>query len=173
MDNRTTIFLARNIMTMNPEQASARAVAVKDGRIPALGEPEEVQFWLENSPFAPFEVDTTFENKILMPGIVDPHTHVELQALIYTGHFVAQIPWPRPEGGFYPVYPTKGDVLRRLKAIDKTLPPEEPLYAVGYDENKAGGFLQADPLEIDAKDLKDIPVWGTIFAGEPNPAKRT
>ena len=23
--------------------------------------------------------------------------------------------------------------------------------------------LEADPLEIDAKDLKDIPVWGTIF----------
>jgi hypothetical protein len=33
--------------------------------------------------------------------------------------------------------------------------------------------FEADPLEIDAKDLKDIPVWGTIFAGEPNPAKRT
>ena len=29
--------------------------------------------------------------------------------------------------------------------------------------------LEADPLEIDPMELKDIPVWGTVFAGEPNP----
>jgi len=143
----TTVFTARNIITMNPEQPFARAVAVKDGRIIAIGEPDQVQFWLEGSPFTPVDVDTTFQDKILMPGIVDAHTHVELQALIYTGHFVAQIPWPRPEGGFYPVYPDKTDVLQRLKDIDKELPPGEPLYAVAYDENKAGGFLHIDELD--------------------------
>ncbi len=31
--------------------------------------------------------------------------------------------------------------------------------------------LEADPLEIDPMELKDIPVWGTVFAGEPNPVK--
>ena len=47
MNYRTTIFLARNIITMNPEQAFVRAVAVKDGRILTLGEPEDVtEFWL-------------------------------------------------------------------------------------------------------------------------------
>ena len=30
--------------------------------------------------------------------------------------------------------------------------------------------LEADPLEIDPIDIKDIPVLGTVFAGEPNPA---
>ncbi len=30
---------------------------------------------------------------------------------------------------------------------------------------------EADPLEIDPVELKDIPVWGTVFAGEPNPEK--
>ncbi len=30
--------------------------------------------------------------------------------------------------------------------------------------------LEADPLEIDPMELKDIPVWGTVFGGEPNPA---
>ena len=82
-----------------------------------------------------------------MPGIVDAHTHVEVQALIYSGHFVAQIPWPKPEGGFYPVYPHKADVLDRLQQLDRELPPGEPLYAVAYDENKAGGFLHIDELD--------------------------
>jgi predicted amidohydrolase YtcJ len=31
--------------------------------------------------------------------------------------------------------------------------------------------LEADPLEIDPMELKDIPVWGTVFGGEPNPKK--
>jgi predicted amidohydrolase YtcJ len=143
---KTTIFPAKKIITMYPEQPAASAVAVKDGRILAVGELEDVTFWIKNSVFNSFEVDTTFENKILMPGIVDAHTHVELQALIYSGHFVAQIPWPRPEGGFFPIYPTKADVLRRLKELDKKLPPGEVLYAVAFDENKIGAFLHVDEL---------------------------
>jgi predicted amidohydrolase YtcJ len=31
--------------------------------------------------------------------------------------------------------------------------------------------LEADPLKIDSMELKDIPVWGTVFGGELNPAK--
>jgi hypothetical protein len=31
--------------------------------------------------------------------------------------------------------------------------------------------LEADPLEIDPLELRDIPVWGTVFGGELNPAK--
>ena len=46
-------------------------------------------------------------------------------------------------------------------------------YEIGSIEvGKKADFwvLEADPLEIDPMELKDIPVWGTIFAGEPNPA---
>lgn len=147
MSSKTTIFPAKKIITMYPEQPMASAVAVRDGRILAVGEYDDVVFWLKNSVFSSYEVDNIFEDKILMPGLVDAHTHVELQALIYSGHFVAQIPWPRPEGGFYPVYPTKEDVLNRLKELDKKLPPGEVLYAVAYDENKTGAFLHVDELD--------------------------
>jgi predicted amidohydrolase YtcJ len=30
--------------------------------------------------------------------------------------------------------------------------------------------LETDPFEIDPMELKDIPVWGTVFAGKPCPA---
>ena len=31
--------------------------------------------------------------------------------------------------------------------------------------------LEDDPLEIEPMDLKEIPVWGTIFSGNPNPVQ--
>lgn len=147
MTETTKIFTAKNIITMHPENPFATAVAVRDGRILGVGETDELRHWIEKSPFTPCLVDTRFQRKILMPGLVDAHTHLEIQALIYSGHFVAQIPWPRPEGGFYPVYPTKHDVLGRLKALDRKLPPGELLYGVAYDENKTGEFLHVEDLD--------------------------
>ena len=147
MTIQTKIYTAKRIITMYPEQPFASAVAVKDGRILAVGELDDIIYWVKKSPFTPYEVDTTFQDKVLMPGLVDPHTHVELQAFMYGGHFVAQIPWPRPEGGFYPIYPTKADVLNRLKELDRLLPEGQLLYGVGYDENKAGGFLNIKDLD--------------------------
>jgi hypothetical protein len=143
----TKIFIAEKIITMHPEQPLATAVAVRDGRILAVGNAADVIFCVKNSPFRPYVVDNTFEDKIFMPGLVDAHTHVQSQAHRYSGHFVAQIPWPRPEGGFFPVYPTKADVLNRLQELDKTLPLGEVLFAVAYDENKAGGFLHIGELD--------------------------
>jgi len=32
--------------------------------------------------------------------------------------------------------------------------------------------LENDPLEIDPMELKDIPVWGTVFGGELNPVNK-
>ncbi len=87
---QTKIFIAKKIITMHPEHPFATAVAVKDGRILAVGELGDVIFWLKNSPFTPYEVDTTFKDKVLIPGLVDAHTH--LIGLLYSGHFVSQIP---------------------------------------------------------------------------------
>ena len=158
----TKIFAAGKVITMYPEQPYATAVAVKDGRILAVGELNDIIHWVKQSPFTPYEVDTTFQKKTLMPGLVDPHTHVELQALLYSGHFVAQIPWPRPEGGFYPVYPTKADVLKKLKELDRELPAGQLLYGVAYDENKAGGFLHVDELDA-ISSTRPILVSNVVF----------
>ncbi|MBU2645099.1 amidohydrolase [bacterium] len=147
MQAKTTIFTARKVITMVPEHPFATAVAVMDGRILGVGETGELEHWIKNSPYTPYRVDTTFRDKVLMPGLVDAHTHLEIQAMIYSGHFVAQIPWPRPEGGFYPVYPTKQAVLARLKELDRTLPPGEVLYGVAYDENKTGEFIHVSDLD--------------------------
>ena len=162
MTAQTTIFSTKKIITIFPEQPFAKAVAVREGRILGVGELEDLIFWIKNSPFTPFEVDTTFQDKVLMPGLVDAHTHIEIQALMYCGHFVAQIPWPKPEGGFYPVYPKKQDVLNRLKELDKELPTGELLFGVAYDENKVGEFLHIKELDEISTD-RPILVSNLVF----------
>jgi predicted amidohydrolase YtcJ len=42
--------------------------------------------------------------------------------------------------------------------------------SIEFGKKAAFCVLEADLLENDRMELKDIPVWGTIFAGEPNPA---
>lgn len=147
MKASVTLFPARKILTMNPEQPEATAVAVKDGRILGVGELTGLVDAIKHSPFGPYDIDTTFADKILMPGIVEPHTHMVVPALEYANHFVAQVPWPNPDGGFFPTYPDKAAVLARLKELDAQLPPGALLWGVHYDDNQAGGYLHRDELD--------------------------
>lgn len=162
MQTQTTIFSAKKIITMYPEFPYAKAVAVKDGRILGFGELSDMVHWVKNSPFTPYEVDTTFEDKILMPGLVDAHTHVDIQALIYSGHFVSQIPWPKPEGGFFPTYPTKEAVFNRLKELDRELPPGELLFGVAYDENKTGESIHISELD-EISSSRPVLITNSVF----------
>ena len=136
--DRPVIYPAKKIITQYAEQPVAHGVAVHQGRILGVGDPEDLRWAIGVSALPAPEVDTCFSDKILMPGIVDAHTHVEVQALIYGGEFVAQIPWPDPAGGFFPVYPSQADVLDRLTQLDRELPPDAPIFAVAYDDNKVG-----------------------------------
>jgi len=72
MKTQTKIFTARKIITMYPEQPVASAVAVKDGRILAVGQLNDIRHWVKNSPFGPYEVDTTFEVERNRPQILPP-----------------------------------------------------------------------------------------------------
>ncbi len=139
-----TLFTAKKIITMDEDHPLATAVAVKDGRILAAGKKDELIFHLNRSAFCSYTVDDRFSDKVLMPGLVDAHTHVELQGFIYAGHFVSQIPWPDPAGGFSPVCPDKTAVIKRLKTLADSLAEGAPIFAVAYDENTAGDLTLAD-----------------------------
>ncbi|MFZ4812227.1 MAG: hypothetical protein ACOYL9_12860, partial [Ilumatobacteraceae bacterium] len=63
----TTVFTARKIVTMNPANPEATAVAVRDGMIIAAGAIEECASW------GPHTVDDRFADKVLIPGFVEEH----------------------------------------------------------------------------------------------------
>ena len=79
MVGATTIFAARKIITMNPSQAVATAVAVRDGRILSVGSLESLQPWLKGNQVRVIE---TFKDKVILPGFIDNHIHPLLAAML-------------------------------------------------------------------------------------------
>ncbi|MDN5986348.1 MAG: amidohydrolase, partial [Hafniaceae bacterium] len=65
MTNQTVIYAAKKIITMCPSQPEASHVAVRDGKILAVGTLEELEGWGE------YTLDNTFANKIVMPGLIE------------------------------------------------------------------------------------------------------
>ena len=66
----TTIFQARKILAMNPSRPLATHVAVRDGRILGVGPLEELAGW------GPDTLDDRLATKVLMPGLVEGHSHL-------------------------------------------------------------------------------------------------
>jgi predicted amidohydrolase YtcJ len=64
-----------NVITMNPSQPRAEALAVRDGRIAAVGAWEEVASYAEGLPVL------DFGGKTVLPGFIDTHTHFLWTAL--------------------------------------------------------------------------------------------
>ena len=67
----TTIYVAREIITMNPMQATATHVAVRDGRILGVGHLDELAQW------GAYSLDTRFAECTLMPGLIEGHCHLK------------------------------------------------------------------------------------------------
>ena len=123
----TTIFTARRIITMNPARPSAEAVAVRDGRILAVGSVDELTAWGEH------EVDSRFSDHVLAPGFVEAHSHAMvggLWAMPYVGYFDRVA----PDGTLWPGCKSIDEVLDRLRSVAADMDdPSETLVAWGLD----------------------------------------
>lgn len=91
-----TVFVARRIVTMEPALPEARVVAVRGGRILALGQSlEDLAPWLDG---VPHEIDRSFARSILLPGFIDPHLHPLMAAVLLPTHFITPEDWTLPRG---------------------------------------------------------------------------
>ena len=91
-----TIYPARKVITMNPARPRATHVAVRDGRILGAGSLAELAGWGD------YRLDDRFADKVLMPGLVEGHSHahggLELAAMSIAAIFDRTDPdgtvWP-------------------------------------------------------------------------------
>jgi predicted amidohydrolase YtcJ len=65
-----TIFAAKKIITMCPNRPETTHVAVRGDRILGTGTLEEL------TGFGEYQLDETFADKVLMPGLIEAHSHV-------------------------------------------------------------------------------------------------
>ena len=91
------VYTARKIITMEPALPEATAVAVADGRIVSVGTLESLQPWLAVSDVT---IDRSLEDKVLLPGFIDPHVHPSLPAVLTQFPFLAPDDWVLPTGDF-------------------------------------------------------------------------
>jgi predicted amidohydrolase YtcJ len=85
-----TVFIAKKIVTMDPTQPTATAVAVRDGQILSVGSRQDLEPWLKNNKYT---VDEQFKDKVLLPGFIDPHLHPLLGAIAFQTVWITPEPW--------------------------------------------------------------------------------
>ncbi len=121
----TTVFEARRIITLHPARPSATHVAVRDGRILAVGSAADMAGW------GPYELNTQFAQQVLMPGLVEGHSHLMAGTLwryVYCGYFDAT----DPAGRVWPGLKTLDDVLAALVTA-AAAGGDGPLLGWGFD----------------------------------------
>ena len=122
-----TVFQARKILTMNPMQPEATHVAVRDGKVLAVGDLARMQAW------GAYTLDTRFADKVLMPGLVEGHSHLMAGGL-WKFPFVGFHARTAPDGKVWEGCRDFEEVIARLVQIEATLAdPTAPLLAWGFD----------------------------------------
>lgn len=133
----TTVYSARKIITMNTMQPEATHVAVRDGRILAVGDLSRMATW------GNFDLDERFRDKVIMPGLVEGHCHLKeggMWHMPYLGWFDRR----DPRGHVWLGLRSMEAVIQRLREIDRLMeeqgkPITEPIIGWGFDPIYFGG----------------------------------
>ena len=147
----TTIYPAASIITLNGYRPRAEAVAVRDGRILCVGTLDECLSW------GPATIDDVFQDKVLMPGMIEAHGHAA-EAMLLSIPYVGFYEIPLPDGSRTPGVKNYEQLIEILKAADAELPEGEVLVANGFDPI----FFDGQP-RLDASILDQVSTTRQIF----------
>lgn len=122
-----TIFQARKVITMNPANPEGTHVAVRDGLILGVGSLDDVSGWGD------YELDTTFADKVVVPGFVEAHAHTMAAGVMqfpYMGYFDRA----RADGTIARGTRSYDELIEKLREEDAKLQdPLAPLVAACFD----------------------------------------
>ena len=139
----TTVYLAGTLITMDEALPRAQAVAVRDGRIAAVGSLADV-----TARVGPGHVvDDQFSKRVMMPGLIDQHLHPVLAATTLTTEVIAPERWVMPNRTFEAA--ADGAAYRRLLVeAHQRLEPGEWLFSWGYHRAWHGELHRYDLDEM-------------------------
>ena len=151
---QATVYIAREMITMNPEQPKAEAVAVGGGRILAVGNLPGVKRALGDQPYV---VDRRFEDKVIVAGFLAQHVHPFLAALTLKSEIIAIEDWVLPTQTA-PAALDHETYMARLRAADRKLEdPEAPLVTWGYHQDWHGELTREELDSLNS--TRPILVW--------------
>ena len=157
---RLKVFSAAKIRTMDPGRPEASAVAVSDDRIVSVGTLESMRPWLRRLPH---DIDDSFADRVLMPGFVDPHTHLRLSGTYMGLNYVGPIDSTDTQGNRLQGLVDRAAVLERLRVLvaERSAGEGEPVVAWGYDPGMQEGHLDRKLLDAIST---DVPIWVIAYA---------
>lgn len=121
-----TVFNAKKIITMDPNRPEATHVAVREGRILAVGGRDCADQWGQVTH------DDSLSQAVLMPGFVEGHAHMMAGAMweyAYCG-FHDRID---PKGKLHKGMTDVDAVIARLRDFETGLGADEPIFGWGLD----------------------------------------
>lgn len=133
-----TLYPAAKIITMDKMQSEAEMVAVEGQRVLAVGSADELS---EAYPAA--LQDETFADKVLVPGLIDPHIHMALSSLQYATKLTPPWQMATPEGVVEGL-PDRAAFLAAVRRHVSAHKGEGPLIIFGYHNLVHGDLVRAD-----------------------------
>ena len=152
-----TVYIAKSIITMNASMPRAEAVAVRDGKILETGTLESLQPWLSRHDH---KIDEQFKDSFIVPGLIDPHLHPSMAAVLLPTYFITAMEWKMP-WGTTPATRSAVEYDERLKeALSK--PTHGEMFITWGHHNLWHGPISRSRLNsIDSK--TPIVVWNRSF----------
>ncbi len=138
-ERQLTIFTAAKVITMDRTlpgvESSAdtqAAVAVDEsGIIVEVGHLHTMQPWLDAHSHS---IDTTFADKVILPGFIDPHLHPSMAAVLLPMEFITAMEWRLP-WQTVPAVQGHEEYMARLAEIEATMSADDdPLITWGYHQ---------------------------------------
>jgi predicted amidohydrolase YtcJ len=146
------VYTNGNVLTVDKDNRSVEAVAVRDGKILAVGKSSALSEYIGANTKV---VD--LKGKTMIPGIYDAHSHFAIAKI--TGTFVADLNSP-PIGNVHNI----DDIITLLKAQQAKVGPQEWVSGAGYDDT-----LLAEKRHPTRADLDKVsttqPVYITHVSG--------
>jgi predicted amidohydrolase YtcJ len=145
-----TIFHGGHIVTVDPKQPEVEALAIAQGKIIAVGDEKTV---MQRRGAGTKIID--LEGKTLMPGFVEPHTHVIQTAFDIGTHLMTNL-----SSFTVPMHPaTIKQIQTKLKLALLGVPKGGWLLAWGVDPSRSTPFMAS----LDAKTLDAVSTKVPIF----------
>lgn len=147
-----TLYPARQILTMEAHPVHASMIAVSEGRIIAIGSENRLK-----RDFKSAHINPVFADKVILPGLIDPHVHMILGAMMYGLKFIP--PWDVPTANkLIKGLKNKAELLARIRQIDtQSSDKHNPLILYGYHNLVHGSLTRQDLDAITT--LRPLIIW--------------
>ncbi|MEM9549963.1 MAG: amidohydrolase [Pseudomonadota bacterium] len=126
------VFRAAKIITMDPNRPQATHVAVRDGRVLAVGDADCAE------PWGPAEHEDRFADHVILPGLIEAHAHVMAGGIwdyTYCGHYARTA----PDGVIWDGVGDYDAVISRLREVASRTPKGDPIIGWGIEPSFLDG----------------------------------